>query len=363
MPSIPHVERRGAVYYWRRRLPAPLSKSLNGSHLVLSLGTKEPAVARQLAAVLDGEAVAMASAAGEVDGFDHRLSAEQLRGMFAQVARTHLARLERVAQADRLAPDFTVEDSRQTDHNMAHVYRLLATGGAKAAVTGAIRAESVKAGLSEQRITIIGHMLGAMRSSLDAPTHRAKLEALLAGVGAVASPINIGLAQATKFRAMAAALSDTCDRWDGIFADDAALLEALTRQQAIVLSPAPATSPVFVPAPPASPPVSAKASVACPPAAVPAEADPEVDDDIVVHAERLVAGRMRNGGDKTGRQVLSGARLFARYLAEEHGVTGLRGLRQEHLAGFARLLQSEIYVHHGKSEHDERRSIAELRAL
>ncbi len=362
MPSIPHVERRGAVYYWRRRLPAPLSKSLNGSHLVLSLGTKEPAVARQLAAILDGEAMAMASAAQPTGEADHRLSAGQLKGMFAQAAKEHLVRLQRVAQADRLAPDFSVEDSRQTDHNMAHVYRLLAAGGAKAAVTAVVKADLLKAGLNEQRIAIVGGMLDVMRLSLGTQAHRAKLEALLAGIGGVASPINLGLAKTTKFRAIAATLFDTRDRWDGIFADDTALLEALTRQQATVLPSMAAVPDALTSASMTVTPTCAAASVPCPPSAAADAAEPQVGDDIVSHAEGLVGGRLKNVEEKTKRQILAATRFFAKYVDEVHGVTGLRGLRQEHLAGFVHLLQTEMYVHHGKSEHDERRTIAELRA-
>ncbi len=46
MPAIPHVVRRGAFYYWRRRLP---SESRNSATLILGLGASNPRRARFLA--------------------------------------------------------------------------------------------------------------------------------------------------------------------------------------------------------------------------------------------------------------------------------------------------------------------------
>ncbi len=360
MPSIPHVERRGAVYYWRRRLPAGVVKDPTRSHLVLSLGTKEPAVARRLAAVLDRE-VAMLGTAGEA-GPDHRLSAEQVKGIFAIVAKDHLGKLQRVAIADRQMPDFKIEESRRTDQTMGHVFRLLAAGGAQAKLTEATRAELRKAGLDEPQVAMTAVMLDALRQELASWAHRAKIEALLGTVGGAISPVNLGIAETMMFRAKSAALLDVRDRWDGVFADDTALLQTLTRQQATALPTitdvpdAPASAPVTVT------PTCAAASVPCPPAAAADAAGPQVGDDIVSHAKGLVGGKLMNVEEKTKRQILAAARFFAKYVGEVHGVTGLRGLRQEHLAGFVHLLQNEAYVHHGKSEHDERRTIAELRA-
>ena len=64
--------------------------------------------------------------------------------------------------------------------------------------------------------------------------------------------------------------------------------------------------------------------------------------------------------DKTARQAARLHGLFERYLAEQCGITGLRELRQPHLARFINVLQFEIYKHYGKSGADETRTIAEL---
>ena len=171
----------------------------------------------------------MVGVAEGANGSDHRLSADQIKGMFAKAAKDHLARLERVAQADRLQPGFSVDDGRRTDLTMGHVYRLLAGGGPEVTVTEATRASLLEAGLSEGEVAWVTFMLDTLRRNKMARDGRPKLEALLASVGGVPSPINLGLAQTTKHRAMAAALFDTRERWDGAFADDAALLAALRR--------------------------------------------------------------------------------------------------------------------------------------
>jgi hypothetical protein len=48
MPAIPNVVRRGAAYYWRRRVPAPLAESKRPATLTLALRTCDPRRARFL---------------------------------------------------------------------------------------------------------------------------------------------------------------------------------------------------------------------------------------------------------------------------------------------------------------------------
>lgn len=55
----PHLFRRGAIYYWRLRLPALLAGILRRSHVCRSLQTPEPAVARRLAKRLSIEVAAL----------------------------------------------------------------------------------------------------------------------------------------------------------------------------------------------------------------------------------------------------------------------------------------------------------------
>lgn len=41
-----HLVRRGAIYYWRRRLPSDVGAILKRTHYVRSLRTAEPTLAR-----------------------------------------------------------------------------------------------------------------------------------------------------------------------------------------------------------------------------------------------------------------------------------------------------------------------------
>jgi hypothetical protein len=42
MPIAPHLTRRGAVYYWRRRLPPRLAAFQNRKHVLMTLLTASP---------------------------------------------------------------------------------------------------------------------------------------------------------------------------------------------------------------------------------------------------------------------------------------------------------------------------------
>lgn len=55
MSARPDLVRRGAVYYWRRRLPRPADKSLGRSHMTISLRTTCPIRAKRLAATLTAQ--------------------------------------------------------------------------------------------------------------------------------------------------------------------------------------------------------------------------------------------------------------------------------------------------------------------
>ncbi len=56
VPVVSNLERRGAVYYWRRRVPPTLARTTGLTHLKLSLRTREPRQARFLAAQMDAAA-------------------------------------------------------------------------------------------------------------------------------------------------------------------------------------------------------------------------------------------------------------------------------------------------------------------
>ena len=115
MSAVSHVLRRGAVYYWRRKVPRALAGRLARSHLTLSLRTWNPAHARSLGAVLDAlieELLVMP----DHDGF---LTQAQLDAMLRDAVLTHLAKLDRVAAAERTAAHFNRADAERADRRAA----------------------------------------------------------------------------------------------------------------------------------------------------------------------------------------------------------------------------------------------------
>jgi hypothetical protein len=54
---------------------------------------------------------------------------------------------------------------------------------------------------------------------------------------------------------------------------------------------------------------------------------------------------------------------MTRFMKEERSIENMSTVRQKDMAAFNSFLETEIYKHHGKSEKDKHRSIAEMRIL
>jgi hypothetical protein len=111
VPAIPNVVRRGAVYYWRRRVPAALAESRRSATLLLGLRTSDPRRARVRAA----EITALADLCFFPSRMNHRLSPQQLQSLFRDVFTRHLDKLDAVAARERMEPGFDAEDSRRSE--------------------------------------------------------------------------------------------------------------------------------------------------------------------------------------------------------------------------------------------------------
>ena len=301
-------------------------------------------------------------------GSDHRLTGDQIKGIFSAVAQEHLGKLERIAAFDRVQSSFDIEESRATDVAMGHVYRLLATHGSHVKMTNKTIAELEAIGLSDAEIHRIATYLVMLRSTDGHVDGRSKLESLLAAVEAAPTTINMSIAQTTKYRAMAAALLDMSGRWDVSVGNDAMLLDVLTKDAAAsipaikVLAPQSEHSRRNLEE--ARPADEAPASTSTKTRSSATRKEPQAASGRpVAIAEKLVQGSMKNGDDKLHRQVRSTANLLAKYLEQVHDVADLRDLTQEHLAGFFDFLQNVMYIHYGKSEADFGRSIDELKRI
>ena len=137
MAATSHLLRRGAVYYWRRKVPRRLAACANRKHLLMSLRTWNPVHARSLAIQLDAlieDLIVMPEA--------RFLSQAQLDGMLREVLLKHLAKLDRVAAVAKLEPGFDRLEAERHDRRTGWVYRLLDAHGPNAHDRGVSSASS-----------------------------------------------------------------------------------------------------------------------------------------------------------------------------------------------------------------------------
>ena len=145
MAATSHLLRRGAVYYWRRKVPRALVACANRKHLLISLRTWSPLHARSLAIQLDAlieDLIVMAET--------RFLSQVQLDGMLREVLLKHLAKLDRVAAVAKLR-GFDRLQAERDDRRTGWVYRLLDAHGPNAHVSDADRAAILADGLAFPR--------------------------------------------------------------------------------------------------------------------------------------------------------------------------------------------------------------------
>ncbi|MGY8684102.1 hypothetical protein Q2941_41045 [Bradyrhizobium sp. UFLA05-153] len=218
MRAAQHVFRRGAVYWWRRRL---LKK--NGERelapIAISLRARELPIARTIAAHLS-----VAS-----DGILRQekskvLSAFQVRSILESVARSQLIKLDRLAVLET-ADGISAREGRSSDRVMGWVRRLQASQGFAASV-GEFRAASLD-GEWIDRCRSRGRRLDArvVAEKLEWSAATPKLLALLEASGASQSEGDLKEAERLYYRGQAAALLAVDRRWSGDFRDDDRLVE------------------------------------------------------------------------------------------------------------------------------------------
>ncbi len=402
MPAIPHVVRRGAVYYWRRRMPARLAESKRSATLLLGLRTSDPRRARVLAA----EITALADLCFFPALMNRRLSPSQIQTIFRETFTNHLDKLDAVVARERMERNFDAEDSRRSDRVTGWVYRLLETRGNWASVDERSRTAMRAEGMSEADVGEVAAMIAVMQKQNLAAEPPKRLKAMVEKVGGEASRLNLALAQETVHRALAEANFMTGRRYDGVRSENSALIERILAERALASSPdAPAAAeqtrvidaaqapsdgdkfkadPSGRPAPdgktdsgpatvatevedPAR--AGAKADVSEPPNQNPEPAPkrskriPLDAHPIIAFGEKLVKQNQDNESwdEKTRKQARQIFRLFGKLLWEQD-VVRLEALEQRHFAQLMGLL-AEVATSYGKSTKDDERSTRELRAI
>ncbi len=358
MPAVSHVFRRGAVYYWRRRIPAAPDAG-PGCVLILSLGTKDQDEARRLAAALThmSETVLEEARRG-------RLTPSEAQAIMLAVALEQIETLKRAAIADRALNRPEPMSGERADRILGAAYRLLAErgGGARLAEDETEFLRSCHLPPSEN--FQVATMLEVLRRQNKAPPPNWKVERLLGehAPNVERTPVAYVEALHAFYRGKAAACLDTDARWGGSLEADMAAVRSATSviaaDQSSSPSPVAEAEPPLASAPPAAP---AAAEAIAPRDAAPSgvQAKPSlalIPSTISGLTEKLVTTRSpKRWTTKTARQMTSTADLLIRVVGHDE----FRRLRQEDFAVFRDVLD-RLPVTFGKSAKDKLRPLADI---
>ncbi len=391
MPAIPHVIRRGAAYYWRRRLPATLAQTRKSATLILGLRTSDSRRARFLA----GQVTALVDLHFLPAVMNQRLSQKQIQNIFREVFTRHLDKLDAVVARERRDPDFNAEDSRRSDRVTGWAYRLLEIRGGAATVDLRAREAMVSDGMGEQDVAEVLAMLAIMQRQNLAAERPERLKATIEKAGGEPNAANLALAQEAIYRAMAEANFQTERRYDGVRVETASLVADILTQRAVEGEPDAArkvhneiSGPISRPEPflqarsetgvtaieeratsgrpydaPIAPAITVERAAQVPvtwPAAKPVSLEMH---PIVVFGEKLIAQNLADDSwdTKTRKQARQIFRLFGKLLLEQ-SVIRAEALEQSHFAQLVDLLAA-VATSYGKSSKDDSRTTAELRAI
>ncbi|GEM_PF-821688 len=207
MARGPHLLRRGAVYYWQRRLPTHLANRLRISHVKVNLRTKDVATARRLVPPLDARAMEVF--------VDERadISREQLGSLFKAVLTEHQKKLGLLADLNRAEPQFERSELLEAELAQGHAYRLLSLHGAKARVGGAEELQLREGGHDASFAGKVREHIERLRDEGGIKLSRRRLVDHLEKTGASANAINVTVAQPVYLRALAEALLSAEERY------------------------------------------------------------------------------------------------------------------------------------------------------
>ncbi|MEH2512489.1 integrase [Nitrobacteraceae bacterium AZCC 1564] len=348
MRAVQHVFRRGAVYWWRRRLLKKPGES-ELTPIALSLRTRELFKARIIAAHL----VVASDRISRQEGREV-LSPVQVRSILESVARTHLAKLDRLAALET-ADGIPAAESRASDLTMGWARRLQASQGMAAVVGDDEHRVLAENGLSPDEIEEVNLTLELLRRASRGTFPRQKFTALLEACGAPQGEGDIRQAERIYYRGQAAALLAVDRRWSGDFVEDDHLIDELLSQQQPIVSKAitgvaqqdiPTTQPQAIDRG-ASPQETSAPAVTV--------ADEAKETSILKLAERLFEEKAKLGewNAKTQRQVASVAALFVEMIGDDH----VRSLAQNRIAEYRSLLLS-LPRTYGKGQNDRKTRLA-----
>lgn len=364
-----HLERRGAVYYWRRRLPHAVARRLGRRFLVISLRTREHISARYIAAQLDAvfEQMTMSSP-------DAWVSGEQLQALFMRSFRIH----QEVIRRAHYTLDGAYQPPSESDAAMrlaeGWAYKLIEKQGLLALVRPEDREAMHVAGLSASTIDAVGELVKWYTSPKQAAHMRFSAARVLSEIGAAPTNDNVDRALSFFARAKSEAAFRTNPQMEDEFDFEALIERAKSDVSSIAWTPsasdlAGATGQVALDVSSSAPRAPTEVSTASPsqpilraPASGPAATSPSSNLSIADISERLVGDRIQDAtwDEKTVRQARMIIDLFGRFLREERQIADLAKLGAADLDAFDGFLRT-MGKNYGKSAADKTRSIDELR--
>jgi integrase len=351
--KLAHLYRRKALYYWRRRLPPLLRNWFHKRHLFLSLRTADPTFARRLVVLLDAKLEEIVTA---FEQSAMHLTPPQVDGLLRDVVTTHLSKLERLSAAAKSFPEFDAAQAKRDDLRAAWSYRLLHAQGFAAVVRPPDEAQMSADGMTTADIAAVQDHLAMLRINELVPTRQGILQKLLDASGAPATVMNLATAQDIYFRGMWMALSQSERRYGGHIVEADDFIEQVFKDR---VRPAPGGADAGD-ATRSRPAAAADQATETPP--------PDrhvVDDRFKSMADLLIKKRLKEKRwtTKSKNQAEQIFTLMTRFMKEERSIENISNVRQKDMAAFNSFLETEIYKHHGKSEKDKHRSIAEMRLI
>jgi len=315
-----HIFRRHAVYYWRRRAPRALANRLGWPHVSMSLRTTSRMTARrpatQLNLILDD--VAMLA-----DGADPHLTRSQIETMLHAVVDVHLAKLDRVALAEKSSPGFNLERARTDDKKAFWAYALLDAQGVAAIVHAEDRKRMAEDGLSEVDIAAVQDHIDMLLVNKLLPTKHHILRGMIEEVAATPTAMNIAIAQGTYLRGMKLALAQSDRRYGGARVEDEGAVDRMLLAKNDPPKHLSANVGPVVDRPADPPRVDAPTA----PQSIPMTDFAELADRVVqVNAKDV------NWDEKTQRQAKSICNLFVRFMVQDQRLLDLRLVCTENLS-------------------------------
>ena len=353
MALIPNVIRRGAIYYWRRRLPQ--RQGCSSFFVSISLKTADSRIARRRSARLT---------AVSHDLFEYgrqgMLTDEQVTAIMRSHARENDEYLAGEAALDRMRGGRPAKNLMGLDpigslKVLAEFCRRRATPMGVQPLADAEKSRLRKAEWSERMITVLDKQLD-LASYFTPIGHELDYLRKLAEdlhIEPAITDIHLSMIDAAALRGKAAAYdkharalsADPDEDYDRAFGTDLVPAEVLT-PRTIDSTPSPSLVEIF---PTVVTPVTDQDRV-------PARRETLISTILDLTVEEMRIAREAKGDEKgwsddTIRQATAIIALLVRYLRDVHGIVYFEDLEQRHLDGFNGILK-RIAPNHGKANGD-----------